>query len=212
MPDRYMFKHPDAGSDPAVALQRTDHKGPEFNAQETRYAGVQPALLVTGDSLGAMWAEKELSVLGLQPIVKLAVHGDLTQNMLWRLQNTAVDLSGVRLAILIAGTNNLTDGDAPEHIFRGLVALVETLRKRAPGARIAVMQPPPRTARREYNPADHQALNNLIAAGGDTHGYIAVKAPEMDPTDDTLYKDGVHMYRRAYRLLTAAVADALPKN
>lgn len=82
--------HPrlDAEADPTVPVRRSDEKGPAFDEHEARYAGVRPALLVVGDSLGVMWHENELAALGHAPIVKLAVHGDRIQHMLWRLENT----------------------------------------------------------------------------------------------------------------------------
>jgi hypothetical protein len=200
---------PTAAVKAALPTARTDEKGAEFGLQEARYADTRPALIIVGDSLGAMWNEQELGALGLSPIAKLSVHGDLTQNVLWRLQNTAVDLSDLKLAVVIAGTNNLTVGNPADEIFEGLLAIVQLLRTKAPAARIAVMQPPPRMARRRYDPAEHAGLNRLIMEQGSPHGYIPVKAPDIDPSDGELYKDGIHLYRRTYRLLTQVVKETI---
>jgi lysophospholipase L1-like esterase len=69
--------------------------------------------------------------------------GDTIQNILWRLQNG--ELAGVhpKVIVLLAGTNNV--GKAPSsdtevaNITRGIKALLNTMREKAPGATIIVM-------------------------------------------------------------------------
>ena len=178
--------------------------------QEREHAGLKPRLLLAGDSLAKMWGVAELEALGLTPLAKLAVAGDSTQHVLWRVQHSAVDASDAEVTILLAGTNNLSDGDAPEAVLAGLLAVDAELKRRAPKARRVIMHVPPRVHRGAYREEDRIRLNALIDAAAAERGFLAVPpAPEMQPDDDRLYKDGLHLYRRAYVLLTAQVRQAL---
>lgn len=177
--------------------------------QEAAHAGLKPKLLLAGDSLAKMWGEAELETLGLTPVAKLAVAGDSTQHVLWRVLDSKADLSEAELTILLAGTNNLSDGDAPDAVLAGLLAIDDELRRRAPAARRVIMHVPPRVHRKSYSEEDRVRLNAMIDVAAAERGLIAAPPPEMDPADDGLYKDGLHLYRAAYVLLTGQVRRAL---
>jgi lysophospholipase L1-like esterase len=69
--------------------------------------------------------------------------GDTTQNILWRLQNGELDGVNPKVIVLLAGTNNLGNARASdakvEAIVKGIKALLDTMRKKAPRATIIVM-------------------------------------------------------------------------
>ena len=69
--------------------------------------------------------------------------GDRIQNILWRLQNGEIDGVHPKVIVLLAGTNNLGNAAASDakiaDITRGIKALVETLREKAPKATIIAM-------------------------------------------------------------------------
>jgi len=69
--------------------------------------------------------------------------GDGTQNILWRLKNGELDDVHPKVVVLLAGTNNLgnvpaSDGKVSD-VAKGIKALVDTLREKAPEATIIVM-------------------------------------------------------------------------
>lgn len=178
--------------------------------QEAAHAGLKPRLVLVGDSLAKMWQERELEPLGLAPMAKLAVSGDSTQHVLWRALDSGVDASEAEVTILLAGTNNLSEGAAPEAIAAGLFAIDDELKRRAPKARRLILHIPPRVARGDYHEADRDRLNALISEAAAPRGFIAVPPPAgMDPADHGLYKDGLHLFRRAYALLTDEVRRRL---
>jgi lysophospholipase L1-like esterase len=177
--------------------------------QEAAHAGLKPKLLLAGDSLAKMWGVAELEALNLTPVAKLAVAGDSTQHVLWRVRNSRVDASEAQATILLAGTNNLTEGDAPEAVLAGLLAIDDELKRRAPNARRVIMHVPPRIQRGHYRDADRMRLNGLIDRAAGERGFLAAPAPDMSPEDERLYKDGLHLFRRTYVLLTQQVARAL---
>jgi lysophospholipase L1-like esterase len=68
--------------------------------------------------------------------------GDGTQNILWRLEHGELDNVNPKVIVLLAGTNNigtLAGGDAKiADVTRGVVAVVETCRRKAPGATVVL--------------------------------------------------------------------------
>src|SRR5215475_3430980 len=69
--------------------------------------------------------------------------GDTTQNILWRLQNGELEEVHPKVIVLLAGTNNV--GNAPvsdaraAEIVKGIKALLDTMREKAPKATIILM-------------------------------------------------------------------------
>jgi beta-glucosidase len=71
----------------------------------------------------------------------LGVGGEKTENILWRLQNGALEGVKARVAVVLAGTNNLAGvpGEQPAWVAGGVAAIVTTIRERLPGCRVLVL-------------------------------------------------------------------------
>ena len=75
---------------------------------------------------------------------------DRTQNILWRLEHGELDGVNPKVIVLMAGTNNVGKitpiGDDPRvaDVTRGIKAIIDTARKKAPNATIVVMGITPR--------------------------------------------------------------------
>src|SRR5204863_3714819 len=69
--------------------------------------------------------------------------GDTIQNILWRMQHGELEGVDPKLIVLLAGTNNVGNTPASDpkvsEIARGIQALLDTLREKAPKATIIVM-------------------------------------------------------------------------
>src|SRR5262245_51901236 len=69
--------------------------------------------------------------------------GDTIQNILWRMQNGELDGVHPKVIVLLAGTNNLGKTPPSEakaaDIVKGIKALLDTMRQKAPKATIIVM-------------------------------------------------------------------------
>ena len=114
------------------------------------YAPTQKPLLLLGDSITEAWLGTSMNeeserargcpeVLAQKfpdysPLV-LAISGDQTQHLLWRLQNgewpSTVPTATV---VLMIGTNNLGRGHLPGETARGVVAVVNDILRRLDGA------------------------------------------------------------------------------
>ena len=93
---------------------------------------------------------------------------DRTQNILWRLQNGELDGVKPKVVVLLAGTNNVSDSSfamdlaaKAEDVTRGLEAIVETIRAKAPTAVIVVMGIFPRNDRMPLLPIIASINDNL---------------------------------------------------
>jgi len=67
---------------------------------------------------------------------------DRTQNILWRLENGELDAVNPKVIVLLAGTNNVgtepRDEDAAAEIARGIKAIIDVCRRKAPKATIVL--------------------------------------------------------------------------
>jgi lysophospholipase L1-like esterase len=95
---------------------------------------------------------------------------DRTQNILWRLQNGELDGINPRVIVLLAGTNNVgtLPGDAATAagIARGIKAIVDLCRQKAPGATIILTGIFPRNDNMAVMPTIAR-INNTLAAFAD---------------------------------------------
>ncbi len=75
--------------------------------------------------------------------------GDSTQHILWRLQNGELDGVNPRVIVILAGTNNVgrtpPDDAKVAEVVRGVKAIVETCRQKAPAATLVLTAVFPRS-------------------------------------------------------------------
>ena len=88
------------------------------------------------------------SVLGAWRTANMGISGDGVSHVLWRLQNGALDGLDPRFVALLIGTNDLSRGDAPQHVADGIAACVREIRRRVPHAIVVVEPPIPRGKQR----------------------------------------------------------------
>jgi lysophospholipase L1-like esterase len=143
--------------------------------------------------------------------------GDKTQNILWRLNNGELDNVKPKIIVLLAGTNNVgnksTQGnDDPriEEVTRGIKAILDVCRRKAPSATIVLMGIFPRNDNMLVMPIINE-INRRIAKFGDGKKirYLNINHKLVD-NDGRLFegmanKDGLHLDVKGYQ----AWADAL---
>lgn len=143
--------------------------------------------------------------------------GDTTQNILWRLHNGELDQVNPKVIVLLAGTNNVgrtspvRDQDSRvAEISRGIKAILDYCRRKAPGATIILMGILPRNDNMAVMPIINK-INERIAkfADGKKIRYLNINDRLADK-DGKLYQgmtipDGLHLDVKAYQVW----ADAL---
>ena len=147
--------------------------------------------------------------------------GDTTQNILWRLQNGELDGVNPRVIVLMAGTNNVgrTSPQVPDDpriadVPRGIKAILDLCRKKAPKATIVLMGITPRNDNMAVMPIINE-INRRIAkfADGKRIRYVNVNDRLADK-EDRLYEgmhngDKLHLDLKAYQVWADALKPIL---
>lgn len=138
---------------------------------------------------------------------------DLTQNILWRLENGELDGVNPKIIVLLAGINNVgtvPGGDEKvENITRGLQAIVKVMQEKAPNAVIILTGLFPRNDSMSVIPEINKINENLAKmADGKKIRYINVNdklADENGKLHPGMTVDRLHPTPRGYQIW----ADAL---
>lgn len=142
--------------------------------------------------------------------------GDTTQNMIWRVQNGELDGVNPKVIVILAGTNNIGREPADEakvaDVTRGVTALVNLCREKAPGATIVLMGIFPRNDGPVVSTID--AVNARLAKleDGKTIRYVNINAQLAD-VDGRLFEgmtvDRLHLALKAYQVWADALKPIL---
>ena len=121
--------------------------------------------VMIGDSITHSWG-KHPEILNENNLLNLGFPGDRTQNVLWRIDNGALDGISPKLVTLMIGTNNMHEDkkayspDKPEDIFTGIRAIVGEVGKCLPNTSIVIFSIFPRKAGPAYERV--KAVNALL--------------------------------------------------
>jgi len=142
--------------------------------------------------------------------------GDTTQNVLWRLANGELDNINPKIIVLLIGTNNVGNKSPVENdprfteIPRGVKAILDQFRQKAPRAEIVLMGIFPRNDNMAVMPIIN-SVNSEIAkfADGKQIRFLNIN-DKMAGKDDKLFEgiavpDGLHLDVKGYQVW----ADAL---
>jgi lysophospholipase L1-like esterase len=140
---------------------------------------------------------------------------DSTQNILWRLNNGELDGDNPKVIVLLAGTNNVgnrapADASARvDDVTKGLKAIIDTMRAKAPKATILVMGIFPRNDNMAVMPIINRINENLARlADGKTIRYLNINDRLADKNDvlfEGMMGDKLHPAIKGYQVW----ADAL---
>ncbi len=143
--------------------------------------------------------------------------GDATQNILWRLKNGELDNVNPKIIVLMAGTNNIgklspqgSDDPRVAEVTRGIKAILDVCRQKAPGATIVLMGITPRNDNMAVMPIIDQINANIARfADGRKIRYLNINDRLADK-DGKLFEgmadsDGLHLDLKGYQVW----ADAL---
>ncbi len=106
-----------------------------------------PDIVFLGDSITEIWDPiLYRHFFGSYTSLNLGISSDLTQTMLWRLDNGQWGQLRPRLAVLLIGTNNLTFNSRPEDVALGVAELVRFIHARSPATKVLILGLLPRGA------------------------------------------------------------------
>jgi lysophospholipase L1-like esterase len=134
--------------------------------------------------------------------------GDTTQNILWRLQNGELDGVNPKVIVILAGTNNVGKAPADDNriaeITRGIKAIVDLCRQKAPSATIVLTAIFPRNDSAVANPAISRINQNIAAfADGRSLRFLNVNDKLADPNGvqfEGMMVDKLHPTAKGYQV------------
>ncbi len=121
--------------------------------------------------------------------------GDATQNILWRIQNGEMENIDPKVVVLLAGTNNIGPNPSPtaaDAVPKGIKAILDVCRQKAPNATIVLMAIFPRNDGEKANAVINKVNEQLATfADGKRIRFLNINDRLADP-NGTL-KEGVHV-------------------
>jgi lysophospholipase L1-like esterase len=159
----------------------------KHQAQCAAVAASRPELIFIGDSITARWPREMLEGrFSKQRPVNLGIGGDWIQNVLWRVQNGALEKAAPKVIVLLIGINNLTAGFTPDEVTQDVATLLETLQHKTPASRILLLGILPR------GPSVHDEPNGRIRQ---TNALLATLADQnrvfyLDVGESLVERDG----------------------
>jgi lysophospholipase L1-like esterase len=149
--------------------------------------------------------------------------GDTTQNILWRLQNGELDNINPKIIVLMAGTNNVgklspegNNDPRVADITRGIKAILDICRQKAPAATIVLMGITPRNDNMAVMPIINQINANIAKfADGKKIRYLNINDRLADK-EDKLFEgmhngDGLHLDVKGYQVWADALKPIFTK-
>lgn len=181
-------------------------------------AGTPPQIVFIGDSITQGWEQVGLPVwqrhFAALPALDLGIGGDRTENVLWRMQNGALDGLAPKLAVLMIGTNNAGARSA-ERTVAGVKLLIDEILQRLPHAKLLLLAIFPRGETpddflRQVNEGVNQVLPGF--ADGQRVHFLNINAAllEADGRLSTeVMPDLLHPNLKGYEIWQRAMAPTL---
>ena len=198
------------------------HKDPwlkRHNAFNKRVMQGNVGMLMIGDSITHWWDRDGKKVwdhyYAKRNAVNLAISGDRTEHVLWRLENGNIDGISPKIAVLMIGTNNHMSSP-PEITARDIRMIVKKLRTNLPETKILVLGIFPRGSADEDGARQiNMKVNRLIEDIGDGNWvhYLNINHAFLNRRRlrGELIPDGSHPNENGYAAWAAAMEPVLAK-
>jgi lysophospholipase L1-like esterase len=134
--------------------------------------------------------------------------GDRTENILWRIENGEIDGVNPKVVVILAGTNNVGQEAGEEakvaDVTRGVAAIVDACRKRAPTAAIVLTSVFPRNDNPAVMPTIARINANLARIAEERSIPFLDVNPGLADARGVLFEgmmvDGLHPSLRGYEV------------
>jgi lysophospholipase L1-like esterase len=180
-------------------------------------------VVMIGDSITHTWdSQKDFKkIFEKVRVLNLGFAGDRTQNVLWRIQNGALENVSPKLVTLMIGTNHLHNvrknhqPDETADILVGIQEVIKEIQTRLPDAKIIVFSVFPRK-----NPTENgrvKALNKELPKVADNRQIFhedinKVFLDQSGEISKNLYlRDGLHLTEKGYAAWGKALLPILKK-
>ncbi|MFA6290355.1 MAG: GDSL-type esterase/lipase family protein [Victivallales bacterium] len=162
---------------------------------------------------GSVWDK----FYGKRNAVNMGIGGQRTQQILWRMMNGNLDGISPKLAILMAGGNNLLS-NTEEEIAAGEKAIVEKLRKKLPNTKILLLAYFPRGMNKtDAIRIKNDKVNEIVSKLADNTNVFYLDIGGKFLNDDGTHnsaafeKDDVHLSGVGYEIWASAIESTVVK-
>lgn len=121
------------------------------------------AVVFLGDSITQGWGDDFKGAFGGLKVANRGISGDTTRGMLVRLEEDVLALQP-KAVVMLMGTNDLEEGDAPEVIAGNVELILEALKAHDPAMPIVLCKVMPSSASKKRPAEAIQKINALYAA------------------------------------------------
>ena len=212
-----LFHHPPPlvpADQPRMRADRNSHLAHQQLLAKARSGGID--LYFLGDSITRRWGATDYPLFLAHwnrtfhgwNAGNFGWGGDLTENILWRLEYGELDGVNPKVIVLLAGTNNVGKEPGDEarvrDVTRGLQAIVDACRKKAPAATIVLTAIFPRSDNPAVMPTIARINANLAKmADGKSVRFLDVN-PRLADAKGALFEgmmvDGLHPSLKGYEV------------
>ena len=174
-------------------------------------------LIFVGDSITQGWdspwsGKPVLDKLAKEyRILTLGYGGDMTEHVIWRLQNGELDGYRAKMFMLLIGVNNAGNGDRPEQVRDGVKKILSLIREKHPESKILLMGVfPCKEETGEYTRIRTIEIKNKVrplADEGDDIRWLDIGKQLMRPDrtiSPEMMKDFLHPGTRGYEIWAEA--------
>jgi lysophospholipase L1-like esterase len=214
---------PTPADEPRVRADRNSHIAHQQLLAKAKAGGID--VYFEGDSIMRRWGATDYPDLLAHwnetfhgwNAADFAWGGDRTENILWRLENGELDGVNPKVIVLLAGTNNIGrepgDDAKVEDVTRGIKAIIDLCRQKAPAATIVLTAIFPRNDNPAVVPTIDRINANLAKmADGKTIRFLDVNDRLAD-ANGTLFEgmtmDGLHPTLKGYEVWAEALKPIL---
>ncbi len=169
-----------------------------------------------GDSITDAWrmSPSYREHFGKYSPLNLGIHGEYTQNLLWRIEHGALDGLTPAAVVVMIGINNLAGGFSPPETASGVRAVVTAVRKRLSGTPVLLLsilpaQESPESPLRRKIIETNRLISGLAAPGVTVQDVGFVLLEPDGRITKAILRDFLHPTDTGYQRLSGAVAPLL---
>lgn len=217
-------QHPDASAPAAKRDQGQFIKKHESFLARAKAGPI--GLLFLGDSIMDNWRVRAPqlwdSAYGKYQAANFGIGGDMTQNVIWRIDHGELDGIHPKVVVLMIGTNN-SASNTPQEIFEADRKIVNMIRARIPETKVLLLAIFPRGPRRNRDgtPDDYvlrmrviTQTNRLLATldDGDHVRFLDIGPKFLGPDGripDSIMSDHLHPTLAGYQIWVDAMQPTL---
>lgn len=167
-------------------------------------------LLFLGDSITDWWPARGSNswntITTTYRTANFGVMAERTEHLLWRISNGELDGSSAKVVVLLIGINNIhqnRNDEQPKWAANGIKAVVETVHRKLPAARIVLMGLFPAGGAADWQRPKIEEINSIIASMEKPPSvfYLNINEQFLSPTGEFkagLFSDGLHPTSAGY--------------